>query len=95
MAHGGQRRSCGGSWPFCNRDGSVPSERTGKGSYVTTSLLGEGVWAAGVCIAGALAGGTSYPLHDRESPSNATLIPTSRLMAAGSCWVLHRTNSPR
>jgi crotonobetainyl-CoA:carnitine CoA-transferase CaiB-like acyl-CoA transferase len=50
-------------------------ERTGKGSYVTTSLLAEGVWAAGVGIAGALAGGTLYPLHDRESPSNATLNP--------------------
>jgi formyl-CoA transferase len=50
-------------------------ERTGKGSYVTTSLLAEGVWAAGVSIAGALAGGTFHPLHDRESPSNATLNP--------------------
>jgi crotonobetainyl-CoA:carnitine CoA-transferase CaiB-like acyl-CoA transferase len=50
-------------------------ERTGKGSSVTTSLLAEGVWAAGVGIAGALAGGTFYPLHDRESPSNATLNP--------------------
>ena len=50
-------------------------ERTGKGSYVTTSLLAEGVWAAGVGVAGALAGGTLYPLHDRESPSNATLNP--------------------
>jgi crotonobetainyl-CoA:carnitine CoA-transferase CaiB-like acyl-CoA transferase len=50
-------------------------ERTGKGSYVTTSLLAEGVWAAGVGIAGALAGGTFYPLHDRQNPSNATLNP--------------------
>jgi crotonobetainyl-CoA:carnitine CoA-transferase CaiB-like acyl-CoA transferase len=50
-------------------------ERTGKGSYVTTSLLAEGVWAAGVYIAGALAGATFYPLHDRQSPSNATLNP--------------------
>jgi crotonobetainyl-CoA:carnitine CoA-transferase CaiB-like acyl-CoA transferase len=50
-------------------------ERTGKGSYVTTSLLAEGVWAAGVSIAGALAGATFYPLHDRQSPSNATLNP--------------------
>jgi crotonobetainyl-CoA:carnitine CoA-transferase CaiB-like acyl-CoA transferase len=50
-------------------------ERTGKGSYVTTSLLAEGVWAAGVGIAKALAGGTFYPLHDPESPSNATLNP--------------------
>jgi crotonobetainyl-CoA:carnitine CoA-transferase CaiB-like acyl-CoA transferase len=50
-------------------------ERTGKGSYVTTSLLAEGIWAAGVYIAGALAGATFYPLHNRESPSNATLNP--------------------
>jgi crotonobetainyl-CoA:carnitine CoA-transferase CaiB-like acyl-CoA transferase len=50
-------------------------ERTGKGSYVTTSLLAEGIWAASVDIAGALAGATFYPLHDRQSPSNATLNP--------------------
>ncbi len=50
-------------------------ERTGKGSYVTTSLLAEGIWAAGVHVAGALAGATFYPLHDRQSPSNAILNP--------------------
>jgi formyl-CoA transferase len=50
-------------------------ERTGKGSYVTTSLLAEGVWSAGVYVAGALAGGTFYPLHDRLSPANATMNP--------------------
>jgi crotonobetainyl-CoA:carnitine CoA-transferase CaiB-like acyl-CoA transferase len=50
-------------------------ERTGKGSHVTTSLLAEGVWAASVYIAGALAGAKFYPLHDRQSPSNATLNP--------------------
>jgi formyl-CoA transferase len=50
-------------------------ERTGKGSYVTTSLLAEGVWAAGAHIAGALAGATFYPLHDRQSPSNAIFNP--------------------
>src|SRR5437763_15594259 len=37
-------------------------ERTGSGSYVTTSLLAEGAWSAGVHIAGALAGGTFYRL---------------------------------
>src|SRR4029077_17114856 len=46
-------------------------ERTGKGSYVTTSLLAGGVWAASVHIAAALAGANFYPLHDRLSPSNA------------------------
>src|SRR6266576_1800844 len=50
-------------------------ERTGKGSYVTTSLLAEGVWAAGADIAGALAGATFYPPHDRQSPSNALYNP--------------------
>jgi crotonobetainyl-CoA:carnitine CoA-transferase CaiB-like acyl-CoA transferase len=61
-------------------------ERLGKGSYVTTSLLAEGVWAAGVGIAGALAGGTPYPLHNRESPSNATLNPYKS--SDGSWFVL-------
>jgi len=55
--------------------GLYQRERTGKGSAVTTSLLAEGIWAAGVHIAGALAGATFYPLHDRLSPSNATLNP--------------------
>ena len=50
-------------------------EHTGKGSYVTTSLLAEGIWSVGVYIAGALAGAAFYPLHDRQSPSNATLNP--------------------
>jgi crotonobetainyl-CoA:carnitine CoA-transferase CaiB-like acyl-CoA transferase len=50
-------------------------ERTGAGSYVTTSLLAEGIWSAGVHIAGALAGATFYPLHDRLKPSNALLNP--------------------
>jgi crotonobetainyl-CoA:carnitine CoA-transferase CaiB-like acyl-CoA transferase len=61
-------------------------ERTGKGSYVTTSLLAEGVWAAGVHIAGALAGATFYPLHDRQSPSNAMLNPYKT--ADGSWFML-------
>jgi crotonobetainyl-CoA:carnitine CoA-transferase CaiB-like acyl-CoA transferase len=48
-------------------------ERTGKGSYVTTSLLGSGVWACGVAIQAALVDGTFFPLHDRLKPPNATL----------------------
>jgi crotonobetainyl-CoA:carnitine CoA-transferase CaiB-like acyl-CoA transferase len=47
-------------------------ERTGKGSYVTTSLLGSGVWASGVSIQAALVDGTFFPLHDRLKPPNAT-----------------------
>jgi len=47
-------------------------ERTGKGSYVTTSLLASGLWAAGVVVQAALANATFYPLHDRVKPPNAT-----------------------
>src|ERR1700730_17472976 len=47
-------------------------ERTGKGSYVTTSLLAEGVWAAGVSVQAALCDATFFPLHDRVKPPNAT-----------------------
>ncbi|HXK21700.1 MAG TPA: CoA transferase [Myxococcota bacterium] len=48
-------------------------ERTGKGSYVTTSLLAEGVWSASVSIQAALCGATFYGLHDRKHPANAAL----------------------
>jgi crotonobetainyl-CoA:carnitine CoA-transferase CaiB-like acyl-CoA transferase len=48
-------------------------ERTGKGSYVTTSLLASGVWSAGVMVQGALCDAKFYPLHDRKDPPNATL----------------------
>jgi formyl-CoA transferase len=48
-------------------------ERTGEGSYVTTSLLASGIWAAAVPVQGALAAGTFYPLHDRLNPPNALL----------------------
>jgi crotonobetainyl-CoA:carnitine CoA-transferase CaiB-like acyl-CoA transferase len=48
-------------------------ETTGKGSYVTTSLLASGVWSASVFIQAALAGATFYGLHDRAHPSNAAL----------------------
>ncbi len=54
-------------------------ERTGRGSYVTTSLLAQGVWATGVMVQGALAGAHFYPLHDRANPPNplANLYRTS------------------
>jgi crotonobetainyl-CoA:carnitine CoA-transferase CaiB-like acyl-CoA transferase len=48
-------------------------ERTGSGSYVTTSLLAEGVWAASVSIQAALSGAKFYGLHDRKNPANAAL----------------------
>jgi formyl-CoA transferase len=48
-------------------------EKTGEGSYVTTSLLASGVWSASVFIQAALAGATFYGLHDRTHPANAAL----------------------
>ena len=48
-------------------------ERTGKGSYVTTSLLAEGVWSASVSIQAALCGAKFYGLHDRKNPASAAM----------------------
>jgi len=48
-------------------------ERTGQGSYVTTSLLAEGVWSASVSIQAALCEAKFYGLHDRKNPANAAL----------------------
>ncbi|MGB6271506.1 MAG: CoA transferase [Pseudolabrys sp.] len=48
-------------------------ERIGKGSYVTTSLLAEGVWSASVSIQAALCDAKFYPPHDRKNPANAAL----------------------
>src|SRR5881227_4399254 len=48
-------------------------ERTGKGSYVTTSLLAEGVWSASVSIQAALCGAKFFGPHDRKNPANAAL----------------------
>ena len=46
-------------------------ERTGEGSYVSTSLLAAGVWATSVMVGGALAGAKQPPMHDRALPANA------------------------
>src|SRR6202158_1236953 len=48
-------------------------ERTGKGSYVTTSLLAEGVWSASVSIQAALCDANFFGLHDRMHPANAAM----------------------
>src|SRR5882757_5918977 len=48
-------------------------ERTGKGSYVTTSLIAEGVWSCAMSVQAALCDADFFPLHDRTSPPNATL----------------------
>src|SRR5882672_9020313 len=48
-------------------------ERTGSGSYVTTSLLAQGVWSASVSIQAALCGANFFGPHDRMHPANAAL----------------------
>ena len=48
-------------------------ERTGKGAYVTTSLLAEGVWSASVSIQAALCEAKFFGLHDRANPANAAM----------------------
>ena len=58
-------------------------ERTGKGSYVTTSLLAEGVWSASVSIQAALCDAKFYPPHDRKNPANAAL---NVYRAADGAW---------
>jgi crotonobetainyl-CoA:carnitine CoA-transferase CaiB-like acyl-CoA transferase len=58
-------------------------ERTGKGSYVTTSLLAEGVWSASVSIQGALSGAKFYGQHDRKNPANAAM---NVYQAADGTW---------
>ena len=58
-------------------------ERTGKGAYVTTSLLAEGVWSASVSIQAALCGATFSGLHDRSHPASAA---TNVYRAADGTW---------
>jgi crotonobetainyl-CoA:carnitine CoA-transferase CaiB-like acyl-CoA transferase len=60
-------------------------ERTGKGSYVTTSLLASGIWACGVSVQAALCDATFFPLHDRLRPPNATF---NVYRAADDQWFL-------
>src|SRR5260370_16716103 len=47
-------------------------ERTGKGSYVTTSLIAEGAWSCGMAVQAAVCGAEVFPLHDRKKPPNPT-----------------------
>jgi formyl-CoA transferase len=60
-------------------------ERTGKGSYVTTSLLAAGVWSCGVFIQAALCDATFFPQHDRLKPPNAIL---NMYRASDDIWFL-------
>ncbi|MFF7755355.1 CaiB/BaiF CoA transferase family protein [Streptomyces sp. NPDC007971] len=50
-------------------------ERTGLGASVGTSLLATGIWATGTLVAGALADGTPFQLHDRKAPANPLINP--------------------
>src|SRR3984893_15720597 len=61
-------------------------ERTGKGSYVTTSLLAEGVWSASVSIQAALCDAKFFPPHDRKNPANAA--PNAYQASDGTWFVL-------
>ena len=66
-------------------------ERTGKGSYVTTSLLASGVWASGIAIEAALCDAKFFP-HDRKSPPN----PVFNVYRAGDGnWFLIVTEPSR
>ncbi|MCJ9696459.1 CoA transferase [Rhizobium sp. PRIMUS64] len=48
---------------------------TGKGGHVSTSLIANGIWAAGAWVEGGLHGGHFFPQHDRKNPPNALLNP--------------------
>jgi formyl-CoA transferase len=65
-------------------------ERTGQGTSVGTSLLATGVWATGTLVAGALAGGTPFELHDRTAPVNALTNP---YRTADGQWFMLATSS--
>ncbi|MEU1597879.1 CoA transferase [Streptomyces sp. NPDC005708] len=65
-------------------------EQTGQGASVGTSLLATGVWATGTLVAGALAGGTSFELHDRNAPVNALTNP---YRTADGQWFMLATSS--
>jgi crotonobetainyl-CoA:carnitine CoA-transferase CaiB-like acyl-CoA transferase len=60
-------------------------ERTGKGSYVTTSLLAQGVWSASLAIQAALCEARFFPQHDRANPANAAM---NLYKSADDVWFL-------
>ncbi|MGW1005843.1 CaiB/BaiF CoA transferase family protein [Streptomyces sp. NPDC002520] len=60
-------------------------ERTGQGANVGTSLLAVGTWATGTLVAGALAHGTPFELHDRKAPANPLTNPYE---AADGRWFM-------
>ena len=62
-----------------------PGAAPARGSYVTTSLLAEGIWSASVSIQAALCGAKFFGLHDRKNPANAAL---NVYRAADDTWFL-------
>ena len=58
---------------------------TGKGSHVSTSLIANGIWAAGAWVEGGLNGGHFFAQHDRKAPPNALLNP---YQTADKRWIL-------
>jgi len=76
LAGGRERRQCHRRWPlFGDRHrATYRRERTGKGAYVTTSLLAEGVWSASVSIQGALVRGEVFSASTiAKNPANAAM----------------------
>ncbi|MGU7776178.1 CaiB/BaiF CoA transferase family protein [Burkholderia sp. MR1-5-21] len=60
-------------------------ERTGKGSYVTTSLIAQGAWASAMWIEGGLSGARFQRAQSRTAPQNALLNP---YRTADGRWLL-------
>jgi formyl-CoA transferase len=59
-------------------------ERTGKGSYVTTSLLACGAWATSVALSAALTG-AKFGQHDRKNPPS---VATNVYKSSDGTWFL-------
>jgi len=72
--------------------GLLAREKTGKGTHVSTSLVANGIWAAGVWVEGALNGARFFPQHDRKAPPNALLNPYQTL---DNRWVVIIAAQPR
>lgn len=58
---------------------------SGKGTYVSTSLIANGIWAAAAWVEGGLNGGHFFPQHNRKSPPNALLNP---YLTSDNRWIL-------
>lgn len=58
---------------------------SGKGAHVSTSLIANGIWAAGTWVEGGLNGGRFFPQHNRKSPPNALLNP---YQTSDNRWIL-------